>query len=181
MNRKSYSHGLSRFPLLGETIGENLRNTSDKFPDREALISADQNYCSTYSEFWQQVTRVAKSLLAIRLQKGDRVGIWSPNRYEWVLMQYAAARTGVILVNINPAYRSSELAYVLGQSGVSVLFSALSFKNSDYKTMIDEAKSSCENLREVIYFDKDWEKFLSESNSVISGQLESVENSMMIL
>ena len=178
MNWKSYSHGLSRYPLLGETIGKNLQNTSIKFHDREALISTEQNYRATYCEFWEQVTRVAKALLAIHLQKGDRVGIWSPNRYEWVLMQYATARTGVILVNINPAYRSSELAYVLEQSGVSVLFSAISFKNSDYKVMIAETKSLCENLREVIYFDKDWEHFLSKSNIINNEQLESVENSI---
>lgn len=122
MNQASYSHGLSRHELLGETIGENLRNTCSKFPGREALICVEQNYRATYGAFWQQVTTAAKALLAINLQQGDRLGIWSPNRYEWVVMQYATARIGVILVNINPAYRTSELAYVLGQSGVSVLF-----------------------------------------------------------
>ena len=178
MKQKSYSHGLSRHQLLGETIGENLRNNCIKFPDQEALICVEQNYRATYSVFWQQVTTVAKALLAINLQKGDRLGIWSPNRYEWVLMQYATARIGVILVNINPAYRVSELAYVLGQSGVSVLFSALSFKSSDYKAMIEESKSLCENLRDVIFFDKDWEHFLSQSHNVSDEQLAAVENSI---
>ncbi len=178
MKQKSYSHGLSRHQLLGETIGENLRNNCIKFPDQEALICVEQNYRATYSVFWHQVTTVAKALLAINVQKGDRLGIWSPNRYEWVLMQYATARTGVILVNINPAYRTSELAYVLGQSGVSVLFSALSFKSSDYKAMIEESKSLYENLREVIFFDKDWEHFLSQSHHVSDEQLAAVENSI---
>lgn len=178
MKQKSYSHGLSRHQLLGETIGENLRNNCIKFPDQEALICVEQNYRATYSVFWQQVTTVAKALLAINVQKGDRLGIWSPNRYEWVLMQYATARIGVILVNINPAYRVSELAYVLGQSGVSVLFSALSFKSSDYKAMIEESKSLCENLRDVIFFDKDWEHFLSQSHNVSDEQLAAVENSI---
>jgi fatty-acyl-CoA synthase len=178
MKQKSYSYGLSRHQLLGETIGENLRNNCNKFPHREALICAEQNYRATYSVFWQQVTTVAKALLAINVQKGDRLGIWSPNRYEWVLMQYATARIGVILVNINPAYRTSELAYVLGQSGVSVLFSALSFKSSDYKVMIEESKSLCENLQEVIFFDTDWEHFLSKTHNVSDEQLESVENSI---
>ncbi len=178
MKQKSYSHGLSRHQLLGETIGENLRNNCIKFPDQEALICVEQNYRATYSVFWQQVTTAAKALLAINLQKGDRLGIWSPNRYEWVLMQYATARTGVILVNINPAYRVSELAYVLGQSGVSVLFSALSFKSSDYKAMIEESKSLCETLRDVIFFDKDWEHFLSQSHNVSDEQLAAVENSI---
>jgi fatty-acyl-CoA synthase len=178
MKEKSYSHGLSHYPLLGETIGENLLNTVNKFPGREALISVEQDYRATYSEFWKEVTKVAKAFLSIHLQKGDRVGIWSPNRYEWVLMQYATARTGVILVNINPAYRTSELAYVLGQSGVSVLFSALSFKGNDYKAMIEEAKSLCENLRETIFFDKDWEHFLNNSKKINDGELSSVENSL---
>ena len=178
MKQKSYSHGLSRHQLLGETIGENLRNNCIKFPDQEALICVEQNYRATYSVFWQQVTTVAKALLAINVQKGDRLGIWSPNRYEWVLMQYATARIGVILVNINPAYRVSELAYVLGQSGVSVLFSALAFKSNDYKAMIEESKSLCENLRDVIFFDKDWEHFLSQSHNVSDEQLAAVEKSI---
>ena len=100
MKLKSYSHGLSKYSLLGETIGENLRNTCNVYPDREALICVQQNYRATYSGFRQQVTFVAKALLAIDVQKGDRVAIWSPNRYEWVLVQYATARIGAILVNI---------------------------------------------------------------------------------
>lgn len=178
MKQKSYSHGLSRHQLLGETIGENLRKTCSQFPDREALICVEQNYRASYSSFWQQVTTVAKALLAINVQKGDRLGIWSPNRYEWVLLQYATARTGVILVNINPAYRTSELAYVLGQSGVSVLFSALSFKSSDYKAMIEDSKSLCENLREVIFFGEQWQDFLSKANSVSNEELGAIENSI---
>ena len=178
MKQKSYTHGLSRYSLLGETIGENLRNTCSKFPDREALICVQQNYRVTYSTFWQQVTEVAKAFLAINVQKGDRVAIWSPNRYEWVLVQYATARIGAILVNINPAYRTSELAYVLGQSGVSVLVSALTFKSSDYKAMIEESGSLCENLREVIFLDEDWERFLSKVNNVSAAHLEAIESTL---
>ena len=178
MKLKSYSHGLSKYSLLGETIGENLRNTCNVYPDREALICVQQNYRATYSAFWQQVTTVAKALLAIDVQKGDRVAIWSPNRYEWVLVQYATARIGAILVNINPAYRTSELAYVLGQSGVSVLISALAFKGSDYKTMIEESRSLCENLREVIFLDEDWEQFLNKANKTSDAQLETVESTI---
>jgi len=178
MKQKSYSHGLSQHALLGETIGENLRNTCSNFPDREALICVEQNYRATYSVFWQQVTTVAKALLAINAEKGDRVGIWAPNRYEWVLMQYATARVEILLVNINPTYRTSELAYVLGQSGVSVLVSALSFKSSDYKAMIEESKSLCENLREVIFLDQDWEHFLSKANKISEAELEVIENSI---
>lgn len=178
MKQKSYSHGLSAYQLLGETIGENLRNTSNKYPERDALVCVQQNYRATYSEFFQQVTVVAKALLAMNIQKGDRVGLWSPNRYEWVLMQYATARIGAIMVNINPAYRSSELAYVLGQSGVSVLISALTFKGSDYSAMIEEARGLCENLREVIFFDKDWVHFLRHADNISDAQLEDIEHSL---
>src|SRR6266566_7938599 len=107
MSLKSYLHGASATPLLGETIGENLRNTVNKFSERAALICVHQNYKATYAEFWQQVEEVSRAFLAIDLKKGDRIGVWSPNRYEWVLVQYATARIGAILVNINPAYRSS--------------------------------------------------------------------------
>src|SRR5436190_1180180 len=149
MKKKSYSHGISAAPLLGETIGENLFNTSLKFPHREALISVYQNYKATYRQLWQQVEEVAKAFLAIGVQKGDRVAMWAPNCYEWVLVQYATARIGTILVNINPAYRTSELAYVLGQSEANVIVSALSFRGSNYNAMIDEVKWSCEHLRET--------------------------------
>jgi fatty-acyl-CoA synthase len=178
MRQKSYTHGLSRYSLLGETIGENLRNTCSKFPDREALICVQQNYRVSYNIFWQQVTEVAKAFLAINVNKGDRVAIWSPNRYEWVLVQYATARIGAILVNINPAYRTSELAYVLGQSGVSVLVSALTFKSSDYKAMIEEARGLCENLREVIFLGEGWEHFLSKADNVSAAHLESLESTL---
>jgi len=178
MKQLSYSYGLSKYALLGETIGKNLCNTCNAYPQREVLISVHQNYRATYGAFWQQVTNVAKALLALDVKKGDRVAIWSPNRFEWVLVQYATARIGAILVNINPAYRISELAYVLGQSGVSVLISALAFKSSDYKAMIEESKSLCENLREVVFFDEDWEQFLSKANKISDAELEAVESTI---
>jgi fatty-acyl-CoA synthase len=178
MKNKSYAHGASSHPLLSETIGENLRRTVSQFPDKEALISVHQQYKATYAEFWTQVEEVAKSFLAINVQKGDRIGLWSPNRFEWVLVQYAAARIGAILVNINPAYQSSELAYVLRQSGASVIVSALSFKGKNYKIMIEEAFASCENLREVIYLDEDWKNFLAKGKSVSAKALSEVENTV---
>ena len=178
MNQKSYAHGLSSYSLLCETIGENLLSTCRKFPDHAALISPGQNYRATYREFLQQVTKVSKAFLAMHIQKGDRIGIWCPNRYEWVLVQYAAARIGAILVNINPAYRSSELAYALGQSGVRLLVSALSFKNSNYKSMIEEARSLCENLQEVIFLDEDWKHFLDRAASISDAELKEVESAV---
>ena len=178
MKQKSYVHGVSRYSLLGETIGENLRKTCNKFPQREALVSIHQNFRATYNDLWQQTTTVAKALLAINVKKGDRVAIWSTNRYEWVFVQYATARIGAILVNINPAYRASELAYALGQSGVSVLISALVNKSSDYKSMIAEVRDQCENLREVIFFDKAWESFLHKASNINDEQLEAVESTL---
>jgi fatty-acyl-CoA synthase len=137
-----------------------------------------QNYKASYSEFWEQVEEVAKAFLAINVQKGDRVGIWSPNRYEWVLVQYATAHIGVILVNINPAYKISELTYALNLSSVSVLVSALSFKDSDYKSTINEVAVNCPALKEVIYFDDNWQTFLSGAGSITTTQLEEIESTI---
>jgi len=178
MNNKSYTHGPSSIQLLGETIGENLRNTCRNFPDRDALVSVHQEYKVSYRQFWEEVTTVAKAFLALDVQHGDRVGIWSSNRYEWVLVQYATARIGAILVNINPAYRTAELAYALSQSGVSVLVSGLAFKGNDYRTMINEVKVLCEELRHVIYLDHDWNAFLAQSRSISDDVLESIESKL---
>ena len=174
----SYAHGTSQYPLLGETIGENLRKTTDQFPNREALVCVEPPYRATYAQMWEQIKTVAKSFLAMNVHKGDRVGIWASNRSEWVLVQYATARIGAILVNINPAYRSSELAYVLGQSGVSVLVSALSFRGNDYRAMIEESRSLSADLREVIFLDKDWEQFLALGENISNEELSSRENEL---
>src|SRR3954452_8865426 len=131
----SYAHGVSGTPLLGETIGANLARTAARVPDADALISCHQGIRLTYSELDAQVDRAARALLAAGLQPGDRVGIWSPNCAEWVLVQYATAKAGIILVNVNPAYRTSELEYALNQSGCRMLIAAPSFKTSDYSAM----------------------------------------------
>src|SRR5919205_621133 len=112
----SYVHGASEVPLLGETIGENLRRTVERFGGREALVVRHQDYRATYQQLWEQVGLAARGLLARGVGTGDRVGVWSPNRFEWVVLQYATARIGAILVNINPAFKSVELEYVLNQS-----------------------------------------------------------------
>ncbi|HWB26151.1 MAG TPA: AMP-binding protein [Chitinophagaceae bacterium] len=171
----SYVNGASSVPLLGETIGQNLKATALRFPAQDALVCVAQNYRATYSEFEKQTEIVAKSLLAMGIQTGDRVGIWSPNRYEWVVMQYATARIGVILVNINPAYRSSELQYVLNQSGITMLVSALSYKTSDYKAMIGAVQDDCPDLQIVIYLDRDWEEFLQKAAIVSHEHLQHIE------
>ncbi|SFB74958.1 fatty-acyl-CoA synthase [Flexibacter flexilis DSM 6793] len=173
--QRSYVSGASNVPLLGQTIGENLRETVAKFPQRDALICVEQQYRATYAEFWEQVEQVAKAFLALHVRKGDRVGIWSPNRYEWVLVQYATARIGAILVNINPAYRAAELSYALTQSGISVLVSAVAFKDSNYKQMVQEAEEVCPELRKTIFFDENWDEFLQGTSHVSTHDLEAVE------
>ena len=158
----SYAHGTSETPLLGETIGANLQAAARRFPDAEALVSCEQGLRFTYAEFDAAVDRLAAGLLAAGLRRGDRVGVWSPNRAEWVLVQYATAKLGVILVNINPAYRTSELAYSLAQSGCRMVISARSFKSSDYVGMLEQVSPELEALERTVFFESDkWEALAS--------------------
>src|SRR6185503_4963028 len=120
----SYSSGTSDIALLGDTIGANLARTAAPHPDRDAVVEYATGRRLSYAEFDAAVDELARGLLAHRVQPGDRVGVWAPNCIDWMLVQYATARIGVILVNINPAYRSHELSYGLTQSGISVLFAA---------------------------------------------------------
>ena len=140
MASPSYSHGVSTQPLLGDTIGQNLARTVARVPDHEALVSVQQDVRLTYRELLDAVDRIATGLLARGVEAGDRVGVWSPNCAEWVLVQYATARVGAILVNVNPAYRTHELTYALRQSGTRLLFCAERFKTSDYVAMVEEAR-----------------------------------------
>ena len=126
MAAPSYVHGASSTPLLGGTIGESLRRTVERVGDREALVSRAQGYRATYTELWEQSGVAARGLLARGVRKGDRVGIWSPNRFEWVATQFATARIGAVLVNVNPACRTTELEFALNKAGVSVLLLARS-------------------------------------------------------
>lgn len=175
MKKLSYTNGASNIPLLGETIDENLRKTVAKFPNNDALISAHQHYRAIYTEFYEQVTAVAKGLIALGVKTGDRVGIWSPNCYEWTLLQYATAKIGAIMVNINPAYRTSELIYVINQSGLSYIFSAIQFKTSHYKKMIDDAREFTDTLRKEVYWGESWEYFLAQGKKVSDEKLQSYE------
>jgi fatty-acyl-CoA synthase len=160
----SYAHGPSATPLLGETIGENLRRTVERFPDRDALVVRSQRYRATYRQLWDETTVAARALLATGIEAGERVGIWAPNRFEWVIAQYAAARSGAILVNINPAYKAAELRYALRQSGVRLLLLARAFKNSDYVELLEEVRGDCPELRETVVLDGEWEAFLSRAS-----------------
>src|SRR5260370_28206931 len=121
MPEMSYVHGASDVPLLGETIFQNLRRTAARFGDHEALVAAHQGRRATYRRLVEECEVVARGLMARGVTRGDRVGIWSPNRYEWVIVQYPTAAMGAILVNINPAYRTSQLQYALNQSGINLL------------------------------------------------------------
>ena len=138
----SYACGISDIPLKGETIGQNLRQIAAKFPERTALISEYQQYRANYSEFLEQVEQVAKALMAHGIRRGDRVGIWSPNRYEWVLVQYATALMGAIMVNINPGYKLSGLRYALEQSRIDLLIASSHFRKTDYIKMLDELRET---------------------------------------
>ena len=149
----SYAHGASEKPLLGETVGDNLARTAAEHPDTEALVSCEQGVRWTYAELDERVDRAAASLIAAGLVPGDRLGIWSPNRAEWTLIQYATARACVILVNINPAYRTSELEYALRQSGCRILIAAPSFKTSDYVAMTEEVRPKLDALERAIFFE----------------------------
>jgi fatty-acyl-CoA synthase len=162
----SYSHGTSATALLGETIGENLRRVAAAFGDSEAVVDVPAGRRWTYRQFNAETDALARGLLAAGIEARDRVGIWSPNCAEWVLLQYATARIGAILVNINPAYRSHELSYVLRQAGVRLLFSAESFKTSDYRAMIGEVRDGLAELERVIYLGTpEWDALLSRGRA----------------
>jgi fatty-acyl-CoA synthase len=168
----SYAHGAASTPLLGETIGANLERTAARVPDRPALVARHQGLRLTYAELNAEVDRVARAILAAGLEAGDRVGIWSPNRAEWALVQYATAKAGVILVNINPAYRTHELAFVVRQSGSRMLIAAPSFKTSDYVAMVDEVRGELPDLERVVFFDSDsWDELLAGADDVSAGAL----------
>jgi len=175
MPELSYVHGTSDIALLGEPIFNNLRRTAARFANREALVAAHQNRRFTYLELVGECEMVARGLMARGVQPGDRVGIWSPNRYEWVVVQYATAAIGAILVNINPAYRTSELEYVLKQSGISVLVLAAGFRQTDYRAMLAEVKSRCPELREALVLEDGWEALRRDSSAVSRERLLEVE------
>ena len=174
----SYACGISDIPLKGETIGQNLRQIAAKFPERAALISEYQQYRANYSEFLAQVEQVAKALMAHGIRRGDRVGIWSPNRYEWVLVQYATALMGAIMVNINPGYKLSGLRYALEQSRIDLLIASSHFRKTDYIKMLDELRPDCLYPKQTVIIDRDWATFLSSASQVSDARLAEREASL---
>ncbi|MBO0873934.1 MAG: AMP-binding protein, partial [Pseudonocardia sp.] len=162
----SYASGTSDLPLLGDTIGDNLDRTAATFGDRDAMVEVATGRRWSYREFVEQVDALAVGLLDTGLAKGERLGIWAPNRAEWTFVQYATAKIGVILVNINPAYRTHELEYVLNQAGIRTLVAARAFKTSDYAAMIDEVRPRCAALERVVLLDTpEWDGLAASSPS----------------
>src|SRR5579871_3555634 len=150
---QSYVHGASPVTLIGDTIGAHFDKAVERWPDREALVVRQQNLRLTYAELAKRVDECAAGLLAQGLEPGDRVGIWSPNTSEWCITQFATAKVGMILVNINPAYRLSELEYALNKVGCKALVTADAFKSSDYLGMLGELQNAKKlpHLRTIVH------------------------------
>jgi fatty-acyl-CoA synthase len=178
LGKLSYVHGASAVPLLGETIFQNLRRTAERFGEQEALVVMHQDHRSTYAELVDQCETIARGLVARGVRKGDRVGIWAPNRFEWVIVQYATAAIGAILVNINPAYRTSELEYVLNQSGISFLILSARFREADYVAMLAEVKGRCPELREALVLEDGWAALQRDAEKISIDELHEIEGSL---
>jgi len=176
----SYSSGESAAPLLGDTIGGNFDATVRAFGDREALVDRSPGNGSarrwTYAELAADVDALALGLLEMGIATGDRVGIWAPNCAEWTLTQYATAKIGAILVNINPAYRTRELEFVLNQSGSVLLVAATRLKASDYAGMIAEVRPRCPQLKSVVLLGSpQWQALLDAGRRLDRGALDAIE------
>jgi fatty-acyl-CoA synthase len=168
--------------LLGDTIGDNLARTVRRVPDAEALVDVPSGRRWTYAEFDADVTALACGLLAGGVQAGDRIGIWSTNCPEWTLLQYATAKIGAVLVNVNPSYRSHELAYVLQQSGMRMLVSAVLHRTSDYRAMINEVRGQCHDLRDVVYIgEESWDALVAAGSAASEAQLGELAGRMATL
>ncbi len=169
---ESYDAGPTDIPILEETIGANFEATAARHPDVEALVDVASARRWTYAELNGEIDLIARGLMALGIQRGDRVGIWAPNCPEWTIVQYATAKVGAILVTINPAYRTHELAYVLEQSGVRTLLAATAFKTSDYRSMVAEVQPDALELSEVVFFGTDdWERLRAGADAVSVAQL----------
>ena len=176
MTTLSHDVGETDTPLLEQTIPDNLDATVARFGEREALVDVQRGIRWTYAEFADQVSRLARALVAAGVAKGDRVGVWSPNCAEWTVVQYATATIGAILVNINPSYRTHELEYVLKQAGISSVFIAESFKTSDYVAMLDEVRDSCPDLRQSwVFGQSSWDDLLARADEVPREQVAHIQ------
>ena len=178
MSEQAYASGSIDQPLLEQTIPENLAATVKAHPNVEALVSCHQGVRYTYASFYEAVQRCATGLLALGLERGDRLGLWSPNYAEWVITQYATAEIGVVLVNINPAYRTHELAYALNQSGCRALIAAPSFATSDYRAMTEAVRVEVPSLEFTIFFWSEAWDVLAAGNADYQAELEAIRASL---
>jgi len=164
--------GATDVPLIQQTIGDNLEETVARFPHREALVVDHQGIRQTWTEFNASVDATAKGLMAYGIDKGDRVGMWSPNFAEWVYIQFATAKIGAIQVNINPAYRTSELEYALIQSGAKLLVTKSEYLTSAYQVMAEQVRPNCGDLERIVYFDTDdWAAMITAGQAVTNDDL----------
>jgi fatty-acyl-CoA synthase len=171
----SYASGVSGTPLLGNTIGASFDRAAGLYPDREALVECASGRRWTHAELAAEVDAVALGLQALGLRSGDRLGIWAPNCAEWVMVQYATAKLGVLLVCVNPAYRSHELAYVIRQSGMRTIVAMKEFRTSDYAGMIEEVRSDCPDLKDVLILGADaWNRLLQTGRAADAGSLDHI-------
>ena len=174
MSPLSYRKGVSTPPLLEHTIGQDLLSTVARHPDREALVDVSTGRRWTYQQFLTEVKAVARGLIGSGLQPGDRVAVWAPNCPEWTFVQYATALVGMILVTVNPAFRSSELAYVVTQSGMRTLIAVPAFKGSNYRAMIDQIRPSTSALRDVVLIgDESWDAMITAGQGIREDQLSA--------
>jgi fatty-acyl-CoA synthase len=172
MGELAHEHGPADVDLLDETIPANLQRTLTLHADREALVSRHQGIRWTYDEFGTRVRRLAKAMMQAGLEVGDRVGLWAPNYAEWTLVQFATAEIGVILVNINPAYRTHELSYALNQSGCRWVIAAPEFKTSDYVAMVAEIAPEVPSLeRSVFFWSPEWDELVDGGEQVTDAEL----------
>ncbi|MET0460089.1 MAG: AMP-binding protein, partial [Ilumatobacteraceae bacterium] len=166
--------GRTDIPLLDDTIGANRARTVAAHGDVEALVARHQGVRWTYAELGDRVARCARGLLGLGLEPGERVGLWSPNYAEWTLLQFAAAEIGAILVNVNPAYRTHELAYALNQSSCRMLFAAPSFKTSDYVDMVGQVAPEVPGLERAVFFwDDDWDEIVAGAGGASDADLDA--------
>jgi len=182
---ESYDAGPTEIPIIEETIGDNFERTVRANPDAEALVDLASNRRWSYGALNDEIDVIARGLMSLGIERGDRVGIWAPNCPEWVVAQFATAKIGAILVNINPAYRTHELAYVLKQSGVRTLISASAFKTSDYAAMVAEVQPETTELREVLYLDgDDWQDLKDRGQTVpvedLRARMATLDNNQPI-
>ena len=175
---RAYVRGPLDASLLQQTVGQTLRRTVERFGDREALVVRHQHYRATYGQLWDEVSLAARGLLARGVNKGDRIGIWAPNRHEWVVTQFATARIGAILVTINPAYKAAELEYALDKSGVSFLLLARRFRQADYRSILEDVRPRCPRLRQAVVLEDGWEQLLADGRRVGESELANREASL---